>query len=282
MRWGIGSRTASRAVVRPIANDTRIWPAGYMWASATDLSRALFALMHQGRIGDRQVLPKSVVDAVMTPHTPLPNIFVGGHYGYGLMIARDRGELMYEHGGTLPGFSSILRFAPERGVGIAILSNLDNAPLRRIAQSVLGKVLALPEQPPAVRKETPSHRRRDQAISRPLPQSRDRGVDGARTARHVDSGWWPADGGHAARGESIPGATRRKRCRTGVRVACGKRCSAGVLAPGALGLRKRVAGVRVAAAQGLITTATVFDGALTPPVLPARTRTVYSPGGTPS
>ncbi len=143
------------AVVRPIANDTRIWPAGYMWASATDLSRALFALMHQGRIGDRQVLPKAVVDAVMTPHTPLPNIFVGGHYGYGLMIARDRGELMYKHGGTLPGFSSILRFAPDRGVGIAILSNLDNAPLRRTAQSVLGKVLGLPEQPPAVRKETP-------------------------------------------------------------------------------------------------------------------------------
>jgi len=143
------------AVVRPIANDTRISPAGYMWASATDLSRALFALMHQGRIGGKQLLPESVMTRVMTPHTPLPNVFVGGHYGYGLMIARDRGELVYEHGGTLPGFSSILRFAPARGVGIAILSNLDNAPLRRIAQSVLGKVLALPEQPPAARKETP-------------------------------------------------------------------------------------------------------------------------------
>jgi hypothetical protein len=110
--------------------------------------------MHQGRIGGKQLLPESVVARVMTPHTPMPNVFVGGHYGYGLMIVRDRGELVYEHGGTLPGFSSILRFAPARGVGIAILSNLDNAPLRRIAQSVLGKVLALPEQPPAARKET--------------------------------------------------------------------------------------------------------------------------------
>jgi CubicO group peptidase (beta-lactamase class C family) len=142
-------------VVRPIANDTRIWPAGYMWSNANDISRALFALMHQGRVDGRQAIPASVVARVMTPHTAMPNVFVGGHYGYGLMIARDRGVLMYEHGGTLPGFSSIMRFAPERGVGIVILSNLDNAPLRRIAQSVVAKALGLPPAAPPARKETP-------------------------------------------------------------------------------------------------------------------------------
>jgi CubicO group peptidase (beta-lactamase class C family) len=143
------------AVVRPIANDTRIWPAGYMWSNANDMSRALFALMHGGRGDGKQGLPESVVARVMTPHTPMPNVFVGGHYGYGLMMARDRGVLMFEHGGTLPGFSSIMRFAPEAGVGIAILSNLDNAPLRRIAQNVVAKALALPPPKPPARKETP-------------------------------------------------------------------------------------------------------------------------------
>jgi hypothetical protein len=48
-----------------------------------------------------------------------------------------------------------MRFAPERGVGIAILSNLDNAPLRRIAQNVVAKALGLPPTPPAARKDTP-------------------------------------------------------------------------------------------------------------------------------
>jgi hypothetical protein len=84
----------------------------------------------------------------------MPNIFVGGHYGYGLMIARDRGVLVYEHGGTLPGFSSILRIAPERRVGVAILTNLDNAPLRRIAQVVLARALGLDTAPPPTRTET--------------------------------------------------------------------------------------------------------------------------------
>lgn len=141
-------------VVRPIANDTRIWPAGYLWSSANDLSRALFALMHNGRVDGKQALPASVVARVMTEHTPMPNVLVGGHYGYGLMMARDRGVLMYEHGGTLPGFSSIMRFAPDAGVGIAIATNLDNAPLRRIAPNVVAKALALPPAPPPARKES--------------------------------------------------------------------------------------------------------------------------------
>ena len=94
---------------------------------------------------DRPGLSPTVVASVTRAHTPMPNIFVGGHYGHGLMIAHDREMLFYEHGGTLPGFSSILRIAPERRLGIAILANLDNAPLRRVAQVVMAKALSLPD-----------------------------------------------------------------------------------------------------------------------------------------
>lgn len=141
--------------VRPAANDTRIWPAGYLWTNATDMSRALSALVNRGRVQGHAGLPPAIVDRVTTPHVSMPNVFVGGHYGYGLMIARDRGVLMYEHGGTLPGFAAILRVAPERQLGIAILTNLDGAPLRRIAQFVMEKTLGLPEAAPPARAETP-------------------------------------------------------------------------------------------------------------------------------
>ena len=136
------------------ANDTRIWPAGYLWTNATDMSRAMSGLVNKGQVYGYDGLKPEVIEQVTTPHTPMPNIFVGGHYGYGLMIARDRGALVYEHGGTLPGFSSILRIAPERRVGIAILTNLDNAPLRRIAQVVVARALGLPDAPPAARNES--------------------------------------------------------------------------------------------------------------------------------
>ena len=145
---------ATASPVGAPANDTRIWPAGYLWASASDFARVVTALMSQGRVDGRQALASTVVARVTTPHVSMPNVFVGGHYGYGLMIARDRGSLFYEHGGTLPGFSSIVRIAPAERVGIAILSNLDNAPLRRIAQSVMARALALGDLAPPSRQET--------------------------------------------------------------------------------------------------------------------------------
>lgn len=152
---GVGHRLDGEATtaIRPPANDTRIWPAGYLWNHATDMSRALSALINEGRVSGHRGLPATIIDRVTSPQAPMPNVFVGGHYGYGLMIARDRGVLIYEHGGTLPGFSSILRIAPERRLGIAILTNLDNAPLRRIAQVVTTKALGLPDAPPPARQE---------------------------------------------------------------------------------------------------------------------------------
>ena len=153
----VGHRLEKTATValRTPANDTRIWPAGYLWTNATDMSRALYALLSEGRVKGHRGIRPSVVTRAATPHTPLPNVFVGGHYGYGLMIARDRGIRIYEHGGTMPGFSALLRLAPDRRFGIAVLTNLDNAPLRRVVPSVMARALALPEEAMPARQETP-------------------------------------------------------------------------------------------------------------------------------
>jgi CubicO group peptidase (beta-lactamase class C family) len=138
-----------------LANDTRLWPAGYLWTNATDMSKAMLALVNKGQVSGQLGLRSDVIDKVTTPHTPMPNIFVDGQYGYGLMIARERGVIVYEHGGTLPGFASILRLAPERRIGVAILTNLDNAPLRRIAQAVLTRALGQEQLPPPIREASP-------------------------------------------------------------------------------------------------------------------------------
>jgi CubicO group peptidase (beta-lactamase class C family) len=100
---------ASTIALRTPNNDTRIWPAGYLWTNAADMSRALSALVSRGAVAGQRGLPPSVIARVSTPHAPMPNIFVDGHYGYGLMIFRDRNTLMFEHGGTNAGFSSMLR-----------------------------------------------------------------------------------------------------------------------------------------------------------------------------
>jgi CubicO group peptidase (beta-lactamase class C family) len=146
---------AAPAAVRAETNDTRLWPAGYLWSNADDMGRLLQAILSEGRVGDRQALPARVVARVTGGHTPMPNVFAQGQYGYGVMVASDRGVRFLEHGGTHPGYSAILRAVPERRFGFIILSNLDNAPLRRVAQQVMRAALGLRGEAPASRPETP-------------------------------------------------------------------------------------------------------------------------------
>jgi CubicO group peptidase (beta-lactamase class C family) len=141
----VGHRLERSNVVplRTADNDTSLWPAGYSWSTASDMSRLLVAVM--SRKGPNAALSRAL-ERSTTPQVPLPNVFVGGHYGYGLMLGTDRGVRVYEHGGTQTGFSAILRVAPERKLGFIVMTNLDGAPLRRIAQAVMGEALQLTPQ----------------------------------------------------------------------------------------------------------------------------------------
>lgn len=111
-------------VVRPMADDTRIWPAGYAFTSLNDLSRFVIALLDGGRIDGRQVLPPGVAARMLAPVADIPtNVFVRGKYGYGLFLHEGRGVPVAFHAGTLPGFSAEFRMIPERRAAVIVLSN---------------------------------------------------------------------------------------------------------------------------------------------------------------
>ncbi len=44
------------AVIRPVADDSRLWPAGYAFSSVNDLSRFLIAVLNGGQVDGRQGL----------------------------------------------------------------------------------------------------------------------------------------------------------------------------------------------------------------------------------
>lgn len=111
-------------VVRPMADDTRIWPAGYAFTSLNDLSRFVIALLDGGRLDGRQVLPSGVAARMLEPAVDIPtNIFVRGRYGYGLFLEEGRGVPVAFHAGTLPGYSAEFRMIPERRAAVIVLSN---------------------------------------------------------------------------------------------------------------------------------------------------------------
>lgn len=88
---GIPVTADKPAVVRPMADDSRLWPAGNMCASANDLARFAMAFLNGGEIEGRRVLSPSVIAAVSTQRAEIPSISTPTSYGYGLFLDRYRG-----------------------------------------------------------------------------------------------------------------------------------------------------------------------------------------------
>ena len=58
-------------------------------------------------------------------------------YGMGLFIETYRGHKHVQHGGNLDGFSLMLSFLPNDGIGVVVLTNLDGTPLRNLIPYVV-------------------------------------------------------------------------------------------------------------------------------------------------
>lgn len=146
----VRGEAGTHRVVRPLANDTRLWPAGYAYSTAGDVARFTIALMDGGRIGNRQVLLADTARRLLMGHTPLPNVFAGGHYGYGLLLFAFRGVNVAEHAGSMPGYAAVVRMVPERRFAVIALANGEAPPLRTV-EAAMEAVLALtpPAPPPA-------------------------------------------------------------------------------------------------------------------------------------
>lgn len=138
-------RDGTPVILRPQADNAATWPAGQMFSSVTDLARLVVALMHEGWLDGKQVLPAPVVRKLMTGHVPRP----GGdeRYGYGLMISHDRGVRIVQHGGSRAGYGSTIRMAPDQKVAVIVLANRTGSGLARTASKALE--LALPLKTPA-------------------------------------------------------------------------------------------------------------------------------------
>lgn len=137
------------AVVRPRADDTRQWPAGYLYASAPEVARLVVALLNRGMVDGRQALPAEVVDSMLAVRVPVPGLPNGAGYGFGLFHDRAGGMASSWHAGTMPGFTALFRVIPERRVGVVLLGNRELR-LDALAEAALSAALGEPVgAPPA-------------------------------------------------------------------------------------------------------------------------------------
>jgi CubicO group peptidase (beta-lactamase class C family) len=78
-------------VVRPMADDARLWPAGNMFSSVNDLARFAIAFLNGGKLEGKPALSPAVIAKLATPHTDIPSFAEETRYGYGLLLNQHRG-----------------------------------------------------------------------------------------------------------------------------------------------------------------------------------------------
>ena len=119
----MGDPDKTAQVMRPIEDNTRDWPAGFLFSNSADLARFAMAFMNGGRIDGKQALSEKIVAQMMTRFVPVHSQLEDGSYGYGLMMMKQRGVELVEHGGTMAGFASDFVMAPAQQVAVIVLAN---------------------------------------------------------------------------------------------------------------------------------------------------------------
>jgi CubicO group peptidase (beta-lactamase class C family) len=140
-------------------------PAGAINSSIVDMSRWLIALMNEGRLDGRQVLPNEVIKQTLAPSIALPNTgleirgwgeILNSAYGMGRWTASYRGHLIAYHGGDLPGFHTQVSTMPSDSIGVLVFVIGNHAaPLYNIVSyNVYERLLGLSLTPWSERQNT--------------------------------------------------------------------------------------------------------------------------------
>jgi CubicO group peptidase (beta-lactamase class C family) len=113
----------------PVAAAAETWvvpiaPAGALWSNVDDMARFLQLELGKGMLDGKQVVSE---EQLLARRVPQVKITDEASYGLGWIVTRENGIPAVWHNGGTGGFLTLLKFLPEHGVGIVILTNSTNA-----------------------------------------------------------------------------------------------------------------------------------------------------------
>ncbi len=141
-----GPPNRDASVIRPYAENTAQWAAGFLITSVSEFANLAIALMDSGRIAARAPLAAEAVVRVTTGHVEVPNA-EGVRYGYGLRIGARGGERVWEHEGALEGFAARAVMFRDRRAAILVVANRTGAAMPGVIDVFERRVLG-PAAPP--------------------------------------------------------------------------------------------------------------------------------------
>ena len=140
-RGGPNETTRERVAPRQMFWLDGIEAAGAIWTSADDIAHWLRMLAGGGLMDGTRFVSDTALAALLTPHVRTSG---GGQYGLGWFVDNWHGETLYTHAGGVSGFGALCEFAPSRGLGWAILTNVDDGTLPKAVRELIYQRLLQP------------------------------------------------------------------------------------------------------------------------------------------
>jgi len=106
-------------------------PAGSICSSVNDLSKWVMALLNDGKLGNKQVIPEAAIQATRQPQDVVGTVHrLNGEtdeqqYGLGWFLEDYAGHHLVMHDGGVNGYLSSVTLVPQEHLGIIILTNTD-------------------------------------------------------------------------------------------------------------------------------------------------------------
>jgi CubicO group peptidase (beta-lactamase class C family) len=122
-------------------------PSGNIISNVLDLSNLVILHLNGGRFGSKRLLSEETVRLM---HLPVRKNYTLRDSGYGLTFGTEvyKGVRIIGHNGAISTYGSMIKFAPEHGVGLVMLYNrrADDFPSVKIQHHIFDELLNLPEQ----------------------------------------------------------------------------------------------------------------------------------------
>jgi len=141
----------------PFGLHTELSPgaAGALFSTLADLIQWLKVHVNDGKVGEVRIVSPDNLKQMHLPHTITPgggiNEALMGNtiftYGMGWFIEPYRGYTVISHGGNVEGHSLVIGFVPQEKVGVVVLTNIAQLPLRDVLlYESVDRALDLPER----------------------------------------------------------------------------------------------------------------------------------------
>ena len=149
-------RGAKPTVVRPMADDSRLWPAGNLFTNIHEFSRFVIAFLNDGKIEGSQVVQPSIIAQMSTPRAEVPAFVDATQYGYCLFMNAYRGVNRVWHEGSMPGFFASLMMVPKHRFAVMMLTNKEGTGLNKTQEKAMELLLPLTAKEEAKRQTSQS------------------------------------------------------------------------------------------------------------------------------